>query len=365
MPTSPRDYYEILGVPRNADEKAIKESFRKLALKYHPDRNKEPGAEEKFKEVAEAYAVLSDPARRAAYDSGGFAGVSGASPEDLFGGIDFGDIFGGLGFDFGGGGGLFERLFRRRGRGGPRPGENIEVELVLGLDRIARGGSETVRLRRPVSCATCNGTGSASGAPPEPCRTCRGSGRQVNVTRRGGVSFQQVSACPACQGRGRVPGKPCPKCNGRGATEREEALSVRIPPGIEDGMALRVAGHGLPGSEPGAPPGDLFVVVRSAPDPRFERNGSDLWRVEKIDVPDAVLGGSLEVPTLDGSATVQVPAGTQFGAVLRLRGKGLPVFGGRGHGDLYLRLELRLPQRPTAEERKLYERLRELGRKKG
>lgn len=363
MPNPPRDYYEVLGVPRDADAKTIKESFRKLALQYHPDRNKQPGAEEKFKEIAEAYAVLSDPAKRAAFDSGGFAGVSGASPEDLYGDIDFGDIFGGLGFDFGGGG-RFERLFRRRARAGPRPGGNVEVELAISLDRVASGGNETVRLRRPVSCAACKGTGSASGAPPQPCRTCHGSGRQVSGSRRGGVTFQQVSACSSCQGRGSVLEKPCRECAGRGAVEREEALSVKIPPGIDDGMALRVAGHGMPSDEPGGPAGDLFVVLRTTPDARFERNGTDLWRVEKIDIPDAVLGGTLAVPTLDGSATVRVPAGTQSGAVLRLRGKGLPVFGGRGHGDLYLRLEVRVPDRLASEERKLYEKLREVGRKK-
>jgi molecular chaperone DnaJ len=358
MATARRDYYEILGVPRDADEKAVKDAFRRLALQYHPDRNKEPGAEEKFKEIAEAYAVLSDPKKRAEYDSRGFAAVSGFAPEDLFGGIDFGDVFGGLGFDFDLGGGLFDRFFGRRRRAGPARGPNVEVELVVPLERVLTGGEEEVRLSRPQPCATCQGSGAERGTAPRPCSACGGKGQQVKSRQEGNVRVQQITTCPACGGRGTVIDKPCPDCRGRGEVEREEALTVKVPAGVEEGMALRIPGHGLPSREAGGTQGDLYVVVRTAPDPRFGRRGADLWRTETISVPDAALGTQVEVPTLDGRATVTVPAGTQPGEVLRLRGKGLPEFGGRKRGDLYVALRMRVPKRLTPEERELYERLR-------
>lgn len=356
-----RDYYEVLGVPRDADQAAIKDAFRRLALRYHPDRNKDPGAEERFKEIAEAYAVLSDPKKRREYDTGGFAGVAGLSPEDLFGGIDFEDIFGGLGFDFPGGG-LFDRFFGHR-RAGPPQGANLEVAVEVPLERVATGGKETVRLTRLQTCPACRGSAAKAGTTPRRCDACGGTGQRVASRREGGVMFQRITRCAACGGRGRVIVEPCPDCRGRGEVERDETLTVNIPVGVEEGMALRVPGHGLPSRQAGGVPGDLFVVVRSVPDPRFERDGADLWRIEKVHVADAVLGTSLEVPTLDGRVTVTIPPGTQPDAVLRLRGKGLPEFGGKGRGDLFLRVHVHVPDRPAAEERKLWERLRDLGRK--
>jgi len=354
----------VLGVPRNADHKAIKDAFRQLALRYHPDRNKEPGAEEKFKEIAEAYAVLSDPNKRSEYDARGFEGVAGFSREDLFGGIDFEDIFGGLNFDFGMGGGLFDRFFRHR-RAGPARGANIEVELVVALQRVASGGEEKVRLPRHTACTNCHGTGAAPGTQPRTCSACDGTGRQTASRRetrgKSNVVIQQITVCPACGGRGSVIDKPCPACGGTGKTEHEEILSVTIPVGVEEGMALRIPGRGMPGGEPGGQPGDLFVVVRSAPDPRFERDGADLWRSDAISVADAVLGTELRVPTLDHPAEVTVPPGTQPDTVLRIHGKGLPEFGGGKRGDLYLRIRVRIPERLSAEERDLYHRLRALG----
>jgi len=358
-----RDYYEILGVPRDAERKAIKDAFRKLALKYHPDRNKEPGAAEQFKEIAEAYAVLYDPKKRANYDARGHAGVAGFSPEDLFGGIDFEDIFGGLGFDFGGfgGGGLFDRLFRRRA--GPARGANIEAVLTVPLERVLSGGEETVHVSRPSSCDACHGSGAKAGTEPKSCAACGGSGKQVKSQQKGGVSFQQISTCPACGGRGKVIEQPCPDCAGRGRRLRDETLTVKVPPGVEEGMALRVSGHGLPSRDEGGAAGDLFVVIRTAPDPRFERRGADLWRGETIEVAEAVLGTKLSAPTLDGSVTAKVPAGTQPDTVLRLRGKGLPHFGGAGRGDLFLHIQVRIPEKLSAEEKALYDRLRALGRR--
>ncbi len=359
MATPQRDYYEVLGVSRDADQKTIKDAFRRLALQYHPDRNKEAGAEEKFKEIAQAYAVLSDPKKRADYDAGGFPGVAGLSPEDLFGGIDFEDIFGGLGFDFGGEG-LFDRFLRRRQWRGPSPGANPQVGLVIPLERVASGGEETVRITRPTSCATCHGSRAKPGTSPKTCDACKGSGRQVRRRREDGVVFQQTRICETCHGQGRIIEHPCGECGGTGEVEREEALTVKIPTGVEEGMVLGVPGHGLPSREAGGQPGDLYVLVRTAPDQRFERSGTDLWRTETLQIADAVLGTNVEVPTLTGSATVTIRAGTQPGAVLRLRGKGLPEFGGGGCGDLYLRLAVEVPKRLSKEERQLYERLRTL-----
>ncbi len=352
------DYYEVLGVARDADQKAIKDAFRQLALKYHPDRNKEPGAEERFKEIAEAYAVLNDPQKRAAYDAGGHAGVAGFSPEDLFGHLDLGDIFGPDVFGFGFGGGLFDRLFGRRA--GPRRGADIETIIAVPLERVLHGGPEPVRVTRLASCASCKGTGAKPGTQPRSCEKCKGSGKEIRKQLRGAVAIQQITPCPACGGRGVIIDSPCPNCAGRGQAETAETLTVTIPPGIEDGTMLRVAGHGMASAEPAAPPGDLLLVVETARDPRFNRNGADLWRDEIVAVPDAVLGTTLTVPTLDGSAAVKLPAGTQPGATLRLRGKGLPRFGGDGRGDLFVRVQVKVPAKLNRQERALYERLRSL-----
>jgi molecular chaperone DnaJ len=351
----PRDYYEVLGIPRDADEKAIKDAFRQLALKYHPDRNKEPGATDRFREVAEAYAVLSDPRKRADYDARGYAGVAGFTPEDLFGGIDFEDVFGGLGFDFGGPG-LFDRFFRRRAA--PRHGENIEVVLAVPLERVLNGGEETVHVGRPVACQACQGSGAKAGTKPRPCPKCGGTGQLVRSQRKQGISLQQITTCPECGGRGTIIDTPCPACAGSGKAARDEVLTVRIPVGVEEGTALRVPGHGLPADKPGLPPGDLFVVVRTADDQRFQRHGRDLYRVETVDIVDAVLGTSIDVPTLDGEASVKVPAGTQPGSMLRLRGKGLPRFGGGSRGDLYVQLQVHVPERLSDRQRQLFEQLR-------
>ena len=354
----------MLGVARDADQKAIKDAFRTLALKYHPDRNREAGAEERFKEIAEAYAILSDPKKRADYDARGFAGVAGFSREDLFGGINFEDIFGGLNFDFGMGS-PFESFFHRR-RSGPARGANIEVDVFVPLERVASGGEEEVRLTRPASCPSCHGTGEKGGAAPPKCEACAGTGRMTRSRRddKEHVLIQQITTCPVCQGRGSKSEHPCPKCQGSGEVEQEESLTVKIPVGVEEGLALRIPGKGMPSPDPGGMAGDLFAVVRTRPDERFERVGADLLRLETIPLTDAVLGATLNVPTLDGSASVTVPPGTQPDAMLRLKEKGLPVFGAGPRGDLYLRIGVRLPEHLTRKERELYEKLRELGSRK-
>ncbi len=354
-----RDYYEVLGVPRDADAKAIKEAFRALALRTHPDRNAEPGAEERFKEIAEAYAVLGDPKKRAEYDARGFAGVAGFSAEDLFAGVDFESLFGSLGVDLAGGG-LFDRFFGR-GRRAPTRGSDLEVGLEIPLDLVRTGGEQRVHVRHPQSCPECKGSGAKPGTAPRRCEACGGSGRQASARVEGQVHVQRIAPCSACRGKGSFVDEPCSACGGGGRVPREEELTVRVPVGAEEGAPVLVPGKGLPAEDPSLPPGDLYVVVRTAPDARFRRRGADLWRAECLALEDAVLGTSLEVPTLEGHASVQVPAGVQAGTMLRLRGKGLPKPGGVGHGDLYLTLDLRVPRHLSGEQRELWERLRDLG----
>ncbi len=353
----------MLGVTRDATEKQIKDAFRALALKYHPDRNKEPSAEERFKEIAAAYAVLSDPQKRKQYDTHGFAGVAGFSDEELFRHVDFGDLFGGLNFDFGGlgfGGGLFDRLFGRQ-RARPARGANIEVELTVPLERVAEGGEEKLRYARAASCPTCKGSGAKPGTAPRRCDACQGTGRRTRQSsrreREGEVLVRSVSPCDACHGRGEIIEQLCPECHGTGHTEREESLTVNVPVGVEEGMALRIPGHGMPPETHGGVPGDLYVVVHSAPDARFERAGADLWRDEAISVAEAVLGTRRTVPTLEGRIELSIPAATQPDSVLRVGGKGLPQFGGKARGDLYVRMRLKVPERLSAKQRELYEQL--------
>ena len=350
-----RDYYEVLGVPRDADGTAIKDAFRRLALKYHPDRNKDPGAEEKFKEIAEAYGVLSDKRRRADYDARGHIGIAGTTPEDLFGGIDFGDVLGGLGFDFGHD--IFDRFFGQRRRG-PRKGANIEVDIAVPLTRIASGGEQIVRFQRVRPCPACDGAGAKAGTKPRRCVTCGGSGEKIRHEQRGQMSIRQITTCPACHGRGMLIDTPCPECGGQGQTARSERLKVTIPVGIEDGAVLRVPGYGMASADPAGGAGDLLVAVHAAPDPRFERKGADLWRTETIEIPDAVLGTHIMVPTLRGSADTVVPPGTQPNAVLRLRGEGLPRYGDDGRGDMFVKMRVHVPEELGARERDLYEQLR-------
>lgn len=266
-PRGKRDYYDVLGVPADADEKTIKNAFRDLALKYHPDRNKEPGAEEKFKEIAAAYAVLSDPEKRRAYDARGFAGVAGFSDDDLFRTIDFGDIFAGMGFDLGGvgfgpgrGGSLFESLLGRR-RPGPAPGRNIEVDLEIPLSRVARGGEEKVSHVCMAPCRACHGTGARDGTKLHPCAACQGTGKRTEESRRheraGEVLVRSISACQQCDGRGQIIEAPCPPCRGKGVGEERQSLTVDVPIGAEDGMVLRIPGHGMPSLDKAGTAGDL------------------------------------------------------------------------------------------------------------
>lgn len=291
--------------------------------------------------------------------------MEGFSKEDLFSGINFDDIFGGLNFDFGfGGGSPFEGFFHRRR--GPERGANIEVELNIPLERVASGGEEKVRLKRPATCSACHGTGAEGGAAPRTCETCKGTGRITHSSKeKEHILIQQIAVCPACHGRGNIIEHPCHLCNGSGEMELDEDLTVHIPQGVEEGMALRIPGKGMPSQDKDGLSGDLFVVVRTRQDPRFERIGADLLRHETIPLTDAVLGAKLEVPTLDGSASVTIPPGTQPGDLLRLKDKGLPEFGNDRHGELYLRITVKIPEKLSREERELFERLRVIGNPRG
>jgi molecular chaperone DnaJ len=361
MTAHERDYYKVLDVPRDADGQAIKKAYRKLAMKWHPDRNKSPEAEERFEEIATAYAILKDPKKRARYDIHGMEGVAHYTSEDLFGGLDFGNLFGELGF---GGGSIFDRMFGRRTTR-PRHGQDLRVETEIPLEMVNDGGKQDVRVsHHPVDCSTCHGYGSKSGTQPSLCKSCNGTGRIVSdrseIKGEQQVKVQYVNICPLCHGKGTEKTDPCPTCSGYGQIEKEETIKVIIPPGIEDGVVLRVAGHGLPGDQFDIPPGDLYVVVSTRADRRFQRRGPDLWRIETIAVADAVLGTTLSVPGLDGSLEMQVPPGTQPDDILRVRGKGLPRFRGSGRGDLNIRIQVHIPEKLSKKESRLYGRLREL-----
>lgn len=362
MPVIKRDYYEVLGIPRDADGQAIKKAYHKLAMEWHPDRNKSPQAEERFKEIAIAYAVLKDPEKRARYDAEGVEGVAHYTSEDLFGGLDLGNIFGDMGFGFGGGS-IFDRMFGRRTTR-PLHGQDLRVQVEVPLETIHYGGKQEVRVSHPVLCSTCHGYGTGSGTSPPLCTSCKGTGRIVTSRSesRGeqNIKVQQINVCPVCHGKGTEITDPCPDCGGYGQVEKEEVIKVTIPAGIEDGMTLRIAGHGLPGDEPDIPPGDLHVIVYARTQSGYQRRGPDLWRAETIDITDAVLGATRTIPGLDGNLKVKIPAGTQADEVLRLRGKGLPRFRGSGRGDINIRIQLHVPEKITKKERKLYEQLRRL-----
>jgi molecular chaperone DnaJ len=347
-------YYEVLGVPHDADAETIKSAFRQLARRYHPDISTEPDAEQRFKEIAEAYGVLSDPAKRASYDAQGSAGLAGATAEDLWGGIDFTDIFGSGAPAFGG---LFERLFGPAAAG-PLRGQDVRLDLVVSLDEVLTGGNHAVTIRRPGPCPQCAGSGSGPGSGPRRCPGCGGTGQRALASRHGPLLVRQVTTCPQCQGRGRVIDQPCPACAASGTVLREETVTIRIPPGIPDGTTLRLAGRGMPSPVPGGPPGDAYASIRTRADPRFIRDGADLWSGLRIQALDAALGVTAAVPVPGGQVRVRVPPGTQPGSVLRVEGGGLPRYGGRGRGSLNLTMILDIPQQLSTRQRKLYEQLR-------
>ena len=353
---SKRDYYEVLGVVRTATEVEIKSAYRKLAMRYHPDRN--PGdrsAEEKFKEAAEAYAVLADADKRSLYDRFGHQGVSSATgpgagfDPTVF--ADFGDLADILGNMFGFGD-LFGGGSRRRG--GPQRGADLRYDLEISFEESARGVETTVQIPRQESCETCGGSGAAPGTSPTTCPQCRGQGQ---------VRFQQgfftvARTCPQCRGAGRVIAKPCPACRGAGRVMRERKLTVKIPAGIASGQQLRLSGEGEAGSA-GGPSGNVYVVVHVREHEFFRRDGLNLFCEIPVNFTTLALGGDIQVPTLDGDENVRVPAGAQTGTTLRLRGRGMPDVNGHGRGDLFATVQVQTPTKLTKQQRHLLEQLAE------
>jgi len=362
--TTTRDYYEILGVKKGASTDEVKSAYRNLAMKFHPDRvpaEKKKEAEERFKEVSEAYAVLSDENKRRLYDQHGHAGIDQRySTEDIFRGADFSSIFeeilGGGGGGFGGvGGSIFEEIFGAAdifggGGGGrgrrARRGRDLQYEVEISLEEAVSGTEMTFPITRYELCPTCNGSGARPGSKPTVCSQCRGAG-QVTVSHG---FFHLTQTCPKCGGQGKVIGSPCPKCSGEGRVRATKKISVKIPAGVDSGSHLRVRGEGEEGE---AGKGDLYVLIRVRRHPVFERHENDLLCDVHVDMAQAVLGAEIEVPTLNGSVKMKIPAGTQSGRIFRLREKGAPDVRSRARGDELVRVIVDIPETLSAAERKL------------
>ncbi|HEY0324153.1 MAG TPA: molecular chaperone DnaJ [Pyrinomonadaceae bacterium] len=355
--SSKRDYYEILGVARTANEQEIKSAYRRLAIQYHPDKN--PGnheAEEKFKEAAEAYSVLSDTEQRRRYDRFGHAGVSSSAAgagagwgAPGFGGIEdiLGDLFG-FGDVFGGRTGSARRTAAQRGA-------DLRYDLEISLEDAANGLTAQLRIPRLEACEECQGSGAKAGTQPETCQTCSGVGQ---VRYQQGF-FSVARTCSTCRGSGKIIKTPCEQCRGAGRTEREKNMEVKIPAGVETGSRLRIAGEGEAGAQGGAS-GDLYVVIHVAEHEEFERQGSNLYSAVPVTFAQAALGSNVSVKTLASQHDLKIPAGTQTGTVFRVKGQGMPVLGGRGRGDLFVAVTVVTPTMLTREQRKLLEQLAEI-----
>ncbi|MFA5089727.1 MAG: molecular chaperone DnaJ [Candidatus Omnitrophota bacterium] len=360
MATSKRDYYEILGVKKNANLDEIRKSYRELALRYHPDRvpaEQKKEAEEKFKEISEAYAVLSDSQKRALYDQYGHSGIDQKyAYEDIFKGADFSSVFQDLG-DFGVGGGLFDEIFsdlgfdifgkgRRAGR--TRRGRDLEISLEITLQEAARGVEKTITVPRYETCPACSGTGAKPGTKKITCPQCRGAGRTV-------VSngfFQVAQSCSRCQGEGSIIQSPCTECRGEGRTKVSRKIKVKIPAGVDTGSHLRIRGEGESAS---GGRGDLYVIIELIPHQFFHRHDNDIITEINISLVKAILGGEIDVPTLEGQVKMKVPAGTQSGRIFRLREKGIPDLHGQGSGDELVKVNVEIPTRLSSQQRQLIE----------
>lgn len=358
---SKRDYYEILEVSKSASADEIKKAYRKKAIQFHPDKN--PGdkeSEEKFKEAAEAYEVLSNPEKRQRYDQFGHAGVGGASGGGGFGGgmsmddifAHFGDIFGG---GFGGGFGGF-----RSSRSSQRvaKGSNLRVKVTLTLQEIAKGVEKKIKVKKYVSCSHCSGTGADKGTALNTCQTCHGSGNVTRISNTILGQMQTSSPCPTCHGEGKIIAKRCAPCNGEGLLREDEVVSIKIPAGVEEGMQLSVSGKGN-AARRGGINGDLLVLIQEEEHPELIRDGSDLIYNLTLSIPDAILGAPVEIPTVEGRVKVKVDPGTQPGKILRLKGKGLPEINSYQHGDLLVRVNVFIPKDLPKEECKIVEKLKE------
>jgi len=355
-----RDYYEVLGVDRNASQDEIKKAFRNLAFKYHPDRNKEKGAEEKFKEISEAYAILSDPEKKQQYDAFGFEGIQGRyTQEDIFNRSRFQDIFSEFGFNFDD---LFSRLFGggfggfgfQEVRTGPPRGRHLETQIEITLEQAAFGTEVEVALPKLKRCSRCGGSGAEPGSRVVACPKCGGTGRIQQRFSSGFGQMIRVVQCDNCEGRGEIPEKVCSRCRGVGLEESRSRLQVKVPPGIQDGDSLVLRGQGEDGAY-GGPPGDLYVTVRIKPHPYLIRRGMDIIFEAEVNLAQATLGADIVVPTLTGEKTIRVAPGTQSGSILRLKGEG--IRGGYGRGDELIHVTVRVPEKLTKRQRELMEEL--------
>lgn len=346
---SDRDYYEVLDVPRGATAEEIKSSFRRLARQFHPDMNKDADAEERFKEINEAYAILSDEEKRAAYDRYGHAGVRGQGGMPDYGSdfTNFADIFGDL-FGFG--------RQNTRQRNAPRRGADLQYRLDLTFEEAIFGIDKEIEITRDELCSTCGGSGAEPGTNPVRCTACNGSGevRQVRQTILG--SMVQVSTCPTCSGQGETIATPCHACRGRGQERRTRRKVITVPGGVDSGTQMRLAGEGQPGAN-GGPNGNLFIAINVKPHKYFRRREVDILMDLTINIAQAALGDEVEIPTVDGPAPLKIPAGTQPGKVLTLRGKGVPRLRGSGRGDQMVVINVEVPPKLTPEQRKLFEQL--------
>ncbi len=352
-----RDYYEILGVSKEASEPELKKAYRKLAMKFHPDKNKEADAEEKFKEISEAYAVLSDTDKRAQYDRFGHEGIDNRySTEDIFRTADFGgfeDIFGDAFNIFFGGGG-------RRRRSHPTRGSDLRYDLSISLKDAAFGTDTTINVPRSETCDVCSGSGAKPGTNPVTCGTCHGSGQMSQTRATPFGRFVTTTTCSNCHGKGQIIESPCSSCRGTGKLKKVRKISVKVPPGADTGMRLRVSGEGEAGSQ-GAPSGDLYVVIHVQPHNLFERIGDDIVCEVPITFIQAALGAEVTVQTLYGKVKMHVPEGTQTHSIFRLKGKGMPHMHGRGNGDQHVRVIVKTPTNLTHEQKLMFKELEDVG----
>jgi len=354
-----KDYYEVLGVQKGAAKDHIKDAYRKLALQFHPDRNKSPEAEARFKEISEAYAVLSDDEKRRQYDTFGREGVyQRYTQEDIFRGVDFGEFFRGMGFGGFGFDDIFSQFFGGGGGGRPPRGEDLTYHLQVSLEDIVESTSREIDVPRDEVCPVCKGSGAKPGTSPRTCGTCGGTGQVQKVQSAGFARLVRITACSKCGGKGYMIDDPCRECRGRGAVEKRRKIRIMIPAGVEDGQTLRLRGEGNAG-ESGVPPGDLYVVLNVAPHRLFARQDNDIYLETKLGVVQAMLGTELTIPTLYGDAKLDVPHGTQPGSVFKLRGKGLPKYGGVGRGDQYVRVNVEIPKNLSDSQKELLKRFGE------
>jgi molecular chaperone DnaJ len=345
-----RDYYEILGVPRDASPEALKQAFRRLARQYHPDVNDDPSAEEKFKEINEAYAVLSDEQKKAAYDRFGHAGVQGAGGVPDFNAMDFADIFQEF-FGFG-------RSWSGRARNAPRRGADLQYTLHLTFEEAVFGVEKDVEITRDEVCSRCTGTGAEPGTSPVRCATCGGSG-EIRQTRQSFFgSMVQVTTCPTCEGRGETISTPCNTCRGRGLERKTVNKVVSVPAGVDTGNQIRMTGEGQPGAN-GGPNGHVYLGIKVKSHKFFRRRNDDILLDLNVNISQATLGAEVEVPTVDGPAMLEIPSGTQPGKIFRMRYKGIPHLRGSGRGDQLVLINVEIPSRLTEEQQSLFEQLAE------